>query len=61
MYRDGIYQFLNKLKIIKIKYLVDDINQQSYDILTTNKPISLIIKDLNLKKSIIIYMICTIH
>lgn len=44
------------MKIIKIKYLV-----QSYDILTTNKPISLIIKDLNLKKSIIIYTICTIH
>lgn len=47
MYRDGIYKFLNKMKIIKIKYLVDDINQT--------------IKDLNLKKSIIIYMICTIH
>lgn len=62
MYRDGIYQFLNKMKIIKIKYLVDDINQTIiYDILTTNKPISLIIRDLNLKKSIIIYMICTIH
>lgn len=62
MYRDGIYQFLNKMKIIKIKYLVDDINQTIiYDILTTNKPISLIIKDLNLKKSIIIYTICTIH
>lgn len=27
MYRDGIYKFLNKMKIIKIKYLVDDINQ----------------------------------
>lgn len=27
MYHDGIYQFLNKMKIIKIKYLVDDINQ----------------------------------
>lgn len=62
MYRDGIYQFLNKMKIIKIKYLVDDINQTIiYDILTTNKPISLIFRDLNLKKSIIIYMICTIH
>lgn len=47
MYHDGIYQFLNKMKIIKIKYLVDDINQT--------------IKDLNLKKSIIIYTICTIH
>lgn len=49
------------MKIIKINTQWMTYIKQSYGILTTIQPISLIIKDLNLKNSTIIYTICTIH